>query len=410
MADMLEVIRPASEDEVRDAVADALASATVLEVRGGGSKRGLGRAVPPARRLDLSGLSGITLYEPEELVMTARAGTPLAEIEARLAEAGQGLAFEPPDWRALLGATGTEPTIGGTIACNISGPRRIKAGAARDHILGVRAVSGRGEVFKSGGRVVKNVTGYDMSKLLTGSHGTLGVMTEITLKVLPAAEKVRTLLVLGLDDGAGIEALTRALHSPNDVSGTAHLPANAAATSAVSYVREAGSSVTAVRVEGSEPSVEARCRSLREELTRLGDMEELHRHNSAKFWGEVGDVAPFAGDDGREVWRLSIPPASGPTVAETIGREVDAEAFYDWGGGLVWLAVSGEVDRVDQIIRAAIAGCGGHATLIRGTESRRARIDVFQPRSGPAAALNRRIKEGFDPNGILNPGRMYDGT
>ncbi len=226
---MLDVIRPETEDEVRDAVAEALASATVLDVAGGATKRALGRAVPRARRLEVAGLAGISLYEPEELVMSAAAGTPLAEIEARLAGEGQELGFEPPDWRALLGAVDRESTIGGTIACNLSGPRRIKAGAARDHVLGVRAVSGRGEVFKSGGRVVKNVTGYDMSKLLAGSYGTLGVMTEITLKVLPAAEKIRTVLVAGLDDAAGIAALTRALHSPNDVSAAAHLPARAAA-------------------------------------------------------------------------------------------------------------------------------------------------------------------------------------
>ncbi len=309
----------------------------------------------------------------------------------------------------MLGTADGEPTIGGTIACNLSGPRRIKAGAARDHVLGVRAVSGRGEVFKSGGRVVKNVTGYDMSKLLTGSYGTLGVMTEITLKVLPAAEKIRTVLVAGLDDAEGIAALTRALHSPNDVSAAAHLPARAAARSSVSYVRDVGSSVTAVRIEGSEASVAARCRALKNDLAEHGEIEELHRHNSTAFWREVGNVAPFTGDEDRDVWRLSVPPTSGVGVAEAVGREHDTLVFYDWGGGLVWLATDGDAERAADVVRKAVGDCGGHATLIRAPASRRAQIAVFQPQSGPLAALSRRLKQGFDPNGILNPGRMYAG-
>ena len=411
MPGTLDVIRPTTEDEVRDAVAEALASATALDISGGGTKRALGRAVEPARRLEVSGVAGISLYEPDELVLSAAAGTPLAEIKALLAAEGQGLAFEPPDWRVLLGAAlEGEPTIGGTIACNLSGPRRVKAGAARDHVLGVRAVSGRGEVFKSGGRVVKNVTGYDMSKLLTGSHGTLGVMTEITLKVLPAAEKIRTILVAGLDDGGGIAALTAALHGAYDVSAAAHLPAPIAARSAVTYVRDAGSSLTAVRIEGSEPSVEARCRTLKDDFVGLGGVEELHRHNSADLWREIGDDAPFAGDRDRDVWRLSVPPASGAGVAEAVGRELDTEVFYDWGGGLVWLAVADREERAADVVRKAVGACGGHATLIRAPASKRARVAVFQPQAGPVAALSRRLKQAFDPIGILNPGRMYEGV
>jgi len=409
MSDMLDVIRPTTEDEVRDVVASALASSTVLDIVGGGTKRALGRAVEPARRLEVSGLAGISLYEPDELVLSAAAGTPLAEIEGQLANAGQEFAFEPPDWRALLGAGDGEPTIGGTIACNLSGPRRIKAGAARDHVLGVRVVSGRGEVFKSGGRVVKNVTGYDMSKLLAGSYGTLGVMTEITLKVLPAADKIRTVLVVGLDDGSAVAALTRALHSPNDVSAAAHLPAAAAAHSSVSYVRDAGSSVTAVRIEGSDASVAARCAAIKSDLGEFGEIDELHRHNSAVLWREIGSVASFAGDQDRDVWRVSVPPASGVGIAEAAGREHDTLAFYDWGGGLVWLAVASDHERAASTVRKAVGECGGHATLVRAPASRRANIGVFQPQSGPVAALSRRLKQGFDPNGILNPGRLYDG-
>ncbi len=407
---MAERFRPADEAQLREVVAWAASERTPLEVVGAGSKRGLGRAGNLPACLDTTALSGITWYEPAELALAARAGTPLAEIEATLAEHRQQLAFEPPDLGPLLGARAGSATIGGITACNLSGPRRIKAGAVRDHFLGFRAVSGRAESFKSGGRVVKNVTGYDMSKLLAGSYGTLGVMTEITLKVLPAAEKVRTVLVAGLDDAGGIAALTRALHSPNDVSAAAHLPAGVAARSAVSYVRDTASSVTAFRIEGSAPSAAARCRALRDDLAGLGEIEELHRRNSAALWREIGGVAPFAGDDGRNVWRLSVPPASGVGVAEAIGRELDAEVFYDWGGGLVWLAAAdNDAVREAHAIRKAVGECGGHATLIRAPASLRARINVFQPQTRPLAALSRRLKQGFDPNGILNPGRMYDG-
>ena len=410
MVDIFEAVRPTSENEVLEIVSEALASTTKLEIVGGGSKRGRGRVIESARRLEVSNLDGISLYEPDELVVSAAAGTKLADIQTRLHDAGQGFAFEPPDWRALLGNVDGEPTIGGTIACNLSGPRRIQAGAARDHVLGVRAVSGRGEVFKSGGRVVKNVTGYDMSKLLTGSYGTLGVLTEITLKVLPVTEKVRTILIMGQDDSVGVNTLIHALHSPNDVSAAAHLPLHAAAKSSVSYVRAAGASVTAMRIEGSEASVKSRCRALKNDLAELGEIEELHRHNSSVFWREVRDVLPFAGDMHLNVWRLSVHPASSVDVVKLVRHKHDILVFYDWGGGLIWLTVADDEENAGDTVRRAISDCGGHATLIRAPEFRRAQVAVFQPQSSEAAALSRRLKAGFDPSGILNPGRMYDGV
>ena len=407
---MDDVTRPENEEHARDAVAGALAGETPFDVVAGGSKRGLGRHPPPRRRLDLSALAGITLYEPEELVLSAAAATKLADIEARLDEHDQWLAFEPPDYGPLLGEEAGAATIGGVLACNHSGPRRIRAGAARDHFLGVRAVTGRGEIIKSGGRVVKNVTGYDMCKLLAGSYGTLAVMTEITVKVLPAPEKIRTVLVRGLDDAAGVAAMTQALQSPHDVSAAAHLPSEIARRSAVSYVAEAGAAVTAVRIEGPEPSVAVRCEALRGELAKFGEIEELHRHNSIGLWREVGDVAPFVNAEGRSVWRLSVPPSTGAEIVAAIAREMDVEAYYDWGGGLIWLAVSAGGDAGHEIVRRAIGPDGGHATLIRGSEGQRSSIPVFHPQPAPLAALTARIKEGFDPRCILNPGRMYKGV
>ncbi len=305
-------------------------------------------------------------------------------------------------------------TIGGVFACNLAGPRRIKAGAARDHFLGAEAISGRGELFKSGGRVVKNVTGYDLCKLLAGSYGTLAAMTQVTVKVLPVPEKTRTVLVLGLDEQAGLMAMTRALASSHEVSGAAYLPAALILESEVSYVREAGTSVTALRIEGPVASVAYRCEALRKSLSDLGPTEELHGHNSAQFWAEIRDVRPFLSRPDFFVWRLSVPPQDGPAVVGRIAPRGDSFHFYDWGGGLIWLAVAPSPDAPGSdaqhpAVRDALAPCGGHATLVRAPDATRASIPVFQPQEPGLAALTRRVKESFDPKGVLNPGRMVAG-
>jgi len=407
---MTETLKPGDAEQVREAVAWAAAEETPLEVLGGGSKRHLGRPVQVTHGLELSALSGITLYEPEELVLGARAGTPLAEIAAALAEHRQQLAFEPPDYGPLLGGAAGRQTLGGVLACNLSGPRRVKAGAARDHFLGFKAVSGRGEAFKAGGRVVKNVTGYDLCKLICGSYGTLAVMTEVTVKVLPASEKTRTVLVFGLDDAAAVAAMARALNSAHEVSGAAHLPAAMAAASAVAYVGDAGAAVTALRLEGPAPSVAYRCDALKALLAPLGAVEELHGMNSGRFWGEVRDLAPLAAMPDRLLWRLSVPPASGARVVAAIGRELPAAAYYDWGGGLIWLTLPPSDDAGHREVRAAVAESGGHANLVRAPAAVRAAVPVFQPQAEVLAGLSARVKAGFDPRGVLNPGRMYPGV
>lgn len=411
-----EILKPETEDAVKEIVAAAVAAEYPLEIMGAGSRRGIGRPVIAGRALSLSQLTGVTLYEPAELVMTVRAGTLLQEIRSVLAEKNQQLAFEPPDWGPLFGGEADLATIGGIIAGNLSGPRRLRAGAARDHLLGARMVTGRGEIIKTGGRVVKNVTGYDLCKLLAGSYGTLSVLTEMTLKVLPAPPKTRTILVFGQSAADAQVAMTAALNSPHEVSGAAWLPEDIAARSGVSYVAEAQSAVTALRIEGPEPSVAARCDSLRSLLSNHGPMEELHYHNSAAFWQEVGSATFFAdgtSGDGRgtPVWRLSIPPADMPRVTEAIAARCQAEAYADWGGGLMWLRVTSDLeDGGAGIIRAAIAPGGGHATLMRGSEDLRSRIPVFQPQAPELAALSARVKHGFDPHHILNRGRMVEGV
>lgn len=394
--------RPQTLSDLRDAVAEAAAAGTTLEVVGRGSKRALGRPPQAARVLDLSALGGVRSYEPAELVLTAAAGTALAEIEALLASKNQMLAFEPPHWDTLLGVSHTG-SLGGALACNLAGPRRVKSGAARDHFLGVAAVSGRGEIFKAGGKVVKNVTGYDLCKLLAGSFGTLAVMEEVTVKVLPAPLKTRTVLVFGLEPAEAIRALANALNSPYEVSGAAYLPRLVAARSRVDYVSRADASVTAVRVEGTPVSVDARSKALRSQVATNAPAEELHTANSVRLWCEIRDVAPLLPDASKAIWRASVPPVAGASVAAAVAGGY----FLDWGGGLVWLAVDPTGDGGAGAMREAVQAVGGHALLVRAPPGLRAALPVFEPQAPAVAALSARVKEAFDPLRVLNPGRMY---
>jgi len=410
---MTEIMKAENEQQVLDAIKWTAAEEKPLEVRGGGSKSSLGRPTEIDQVLDLSGLSGIEFYEPAELVLSAGAATTVAEVEEALAAKNQQMAFEPPDLGPMLGGAAGEGTLGGLLACNLAGPRRVKAGAARDHFLGFTAVSGRGEVFKSGGRVVKNVTGFDLSKLMAGSYGTLAVMTEVTVKVLPAPEKTRTVLITwakdGIYDHGGVKAMCDAMASPHEVSGAVHLPAAIAKRSAVDFVAGSGRAVTALRLEGPEPSVAHRCEALKNQLGKYGDMEELHTDNSTALWRQVRDVWCFAEDQDRYIWRLSVPPSHGSRVALKILEGRPGEALYDWGGGLIWLALRATPDANANVVRQCVAEVGGHAMLVRAPEDVRLRVPVFEPQDGPLADITERIKEGFDPNGILNPERMYEG-
>jgi glycolate oxidase FAD binding subunit len=385
---------PKDARELEAIVAEGVAREEPMELIAGGSKQGLGRPLQLPHVLDLSAFAGIRNYEPEELVLTAGAATPLAAIEAALKEKRQMLAFEPGDWRALFGTATATPTLGGVIACSLSGPRRIRVGAARDHLLGFHAVSGRGESFKAGGRVVKNVTGYDLPKLMAGSYGTLAALTEVTLKVLPAPEATHTLAVLGLDDEAARRAMGAALSSPHEVTGAAHFPA---------WI--SGRPRTLLRIEGHGPSVEARSAALRGELAAFGAVEVLRGPEAEEKWRALRDLAFFVSLADRALWRLSVPPASGPGVAARVAARLDAKHVFDWGGGLLWLAVAGAEDGGAAIIRDAVAP--GHATLIRASDSIRSAVPVFQPQPPALAALTARVKSQFDPRRILNRGRMY---
>ncbi len=408
---MYHTLKPRDAAEVEQAIQWALAGGKALEIVGRGSKRAIGRAAQWDATLDLSALSGVTLYEPAELVLSAKAGTPLAEIEALVDASKQELAFEPMDYGPLLGTAACIGTIGGALAANLSGPRRIKAGAARDHFLGFSAVSGRGEIFKSGGRVVKNVTGYDLCKLLAGSWGTLAAMTDVTIKTLPRAETDETLLVLGLDAATAGKAMTAAMGSSADVSAAAHLPAPVA--TGVAAIASAGGAVTALRLEGVAPSVEHRKGLLERLMAPFGSLGALRDTASRTLWRAIRDVAPFAASGpagNRIIWRISTAPSRAVEVGCALADELQADVLYDWAGGLIWAALPPAEDGAAGPVRAIVAVVGGHATLIRAPVAVRAAVDVFTPETAALSALTKRLHDSFDPRGVLNTGRMWEGV
>jgi glycolate oxidase FAD binding subunit len=405
---MADAAKPRDAKDVEDAVAWALGNGRALDVVGHGSKRAMGRPAQTDLTLDLSGLTGVTLYEPEELVLSARAGTPLAEIEALVESKNQQLAFEPMDYAAVLDGTPGRGTIGGAIACNLAGPRRIKAGAARDHFLGFSAVSGRGETFKSGGRVVKNVTGYDLCKLMAGSWGTLAALTDVTIKVLPKPETEATVLIFGLDDAQATSAMSVAMSSSCEVSGAAHFPAVAAQRLDIGG---GAAPLTALRLEGVAPSVAHRRQALDNAMKSFGRLTAIEGEASARLWRSIRDAAPFAADQDEQhpLWRISTAPSKGAELVRAVGGS-EATVAYDWAGGLVWLSLPPSDDAGAARVRRAVAAAGGHATLIRAPAAVRAAVPVFEPQAVGVAALTKRVKEGFDPKGVLNPGRMYAGV
>ncbi len=386
---------PDTEEGIAGIVREAASAVAMpLLLKGGGTRQAMGRPVQAARTLSLAGLDGVTLYEPGELTLVAQAGMTLKALDTLLESENQQLTFEPSDFRALLGSTG-EPTFGGAIATAAAGPRRLRMGAARDAVLGVRYVNGQGDILRAGGRVMKNVTGYDIPKLMCGAFGTLGVVTEIGVKVMPKSEIVRTLAIGGLSDGKAISALSAALAMPCDVSAAAHLPETVA--------RELGFSdaATLLRVEGFETQATYRIETLKEALASFGPVEMVE----SDPWVAIRDVMMFAGDD-RAVWRISMKATDAPLLVAALRERIEVEAFYDWGGGLVWLACQEGRDASEGVIRQTLAAYGGHATLIRASDSVRAAVPVFEPEAASIAALSSGLKARFDPAGILNPGRM----
>jgi glycolate oxidase FAD binding subunit len=365
-----------------EAVRQAGADGRRLEVRGGGSKAGYGAGRHgEADFLDLSGLDGVVDYDPQELVLTVQAGARISTIEPMLVAERQMLAFEPPTLDRLLGASAS-PTLGGVLASNLSGPRRLSAGAARDHFLGFEAVSGRGLAFKAGGRVVKNVTGFDLPKLMAGAWGALAALTVVTVKVVPRPRTAATVILIGLDDARAVQAMAAALRLPTEVSGAAHLP------------DLDGQPITALRVEGVEPSVAARVERLKSELKRYGEIVVLDEADTADLWRTVREVEPLAGRSGA-LWRICVPPARGARATAALGAD-DGRWLFDWAGGLVWLSLpEARAARVREVAEQL----GGHATLVRCDAPQAA--PAFHPEAAPLAALADRVRTAFDPQGVF---------
>ena len=404
---MSENMVPQNNQQVLDAVLWAVNEGTPLEIIGHGSKRAIGHPMQTAHTLDLSKLSGITTYEPEELVISARAGTPIAEIEAALGENNQEFQFEPMDYGPLLGRDPGKGTIGGVLATNLTGPRRIKAGSARDHILGIKAVSGRGEAFKSGGQVMKNVTGYDLSKSMAGSWGTLAAITDVSFKVLPKAASEATLVLEGLFDEDAATAMAIAMGSNAEVSSAAHLPEGVSDRFSVKPAD--GAAATLLRLEGIAQSVAYRSEQLQKLLASFGKSSLLKEDASRGLWREIKNVHPFTNGSIKPVWRLSVTPSKAHEILLALRMQTSVDAYYDWQGGLIWLEMQGDVEA--ELVRFTITAYGGgHAMLVRADASIRSSVPVFQPQEPALAALSKRLKENFDPKGILNPGRMVEGV
>jgi glycolate oxidase FAD binding subunit len=409
----VDTLRVRDAADVEAAVRAAIANDQPLEIIGHGSKRRIGQVMATNAVLDLSALNAVKSYEPNELIITVEAGAPLADVMSLIDSKNQQFAFESIDTAPLLG-TPMLGTVGGMIGAGLAGPRRIKAGGVRDHLLGAHAVSGFGDSFKTGGKVVKNVTGYDLSKLLTASWGTLAVMTEVTLKVMPKAESERTLVLRGLDDGAANRAMTAALSSPFDVSAAAHVPPSSLREE-VAGLDRLGSplmAVTLIRLEGTAASASHRAAALTDLLKPFATAEIVEDALSADAWGSLRDVRPFAASGALgawPVWRIVCPPAAGSKLGERLARETGGEVIYDWGGGLIWLALPPRRDAQAPLVRDRTSAIGGHATLLRASDEVRRDVDVFHPQPGGLAALEERVRASFDPKGILNRGRMRRG-
>jgi glycolate oxidase FAD binding subunit len=386
----MRTLAPATTPELCEAIAAAAAAGGHLEIRGGGSKAEIG-AQRNETLLDLRGFSGIVDYDPSELVLTVRPATPLTEVEKLIASADQALAFEPWDHGPLFGRPAGAATIGGVIAAAVAGPARLSRGAARDHLLGVKAVSGRAEPFVAGGRVVKNVTGYDVPKLMAGSWGRLAAMTELTLKVGPRARSSATMALEGLGASEAIAAMARAMGSPLEVSAAAHLSAEV----------HQGRALTLLRLHGFERSVEARCAKVPTLLREFGSVQRLGEIEADAFWRAIREAAPLATSD--PLWRIQVPPSCASAVIETL-EPLGAQWFCDWAGALIWTSLHGNAVR----IRETAESVGGHAMLVRAARDLRNTVPALHPRTPAVTALEARIRRAFDPAGVFETTRFLD--
>lgn len=402
----MERFQPTSAERLAGVIEQAHAAGTRLHLVGGGTKAGFGHPVTADAVLDLSAFAGIERYEPAEQVITLGPATPLATLQAALAEEGQRLAFDPPDIGPVFGEAPGLGTVGGAIAANLSGPARPRAGAARDHLLGVEAVTGRGEIFKAGGRVVKNVTGYDLPKLMAGSFGTLAAMTKVTLRVAGRAPATVTAALLDLDAKAAGGLMQRIAGSALEPLAIAFLPAEVA----VRTRHPLAASAVLVRFDGPASALDERLADLQALVGDIAPVEAIDGPDSDETWAAIRDIAGLLPDGARALWRLSVPPAAGCALAADLAAAIPGlRWFADWAGGRLWLAVPPLADAGAETIRRKVQSLGGHSTLVRAAAAVKALVPAFEPQPPGLAALEARIRAAFDPAGILNPGILGPG-
>jgi glycolate oxidase FAD binding subunit len=404
---MADVYMPRHEAELAEFVRGANAGKHPIEVCGFRSKREAGRPLNPTAVVSTARLSGITFYEPAELVVSAKAGTPVHEVEAALARRHQELAFEPADYSRIFGSDALAASLGSIVAMNISGPRRILRGAARDHLLGIRAVNGEGVAIKSGGRVLKNVTGVDLVRGLSGSWGTLSIFTELTFKVLPKAPESRTIIFLGLADEAAVGVMSAAMGTPYEVSGTVHLHGPMVERLSDREIAPAKTALTALRLEGLPQSLDYRAEKLRRELAPFGDTYEMDHQRSRIFWSDIRSLACLSGNFERPLWRVTVAPSKAALIVRALSASIEVNAAYEWSGGLLWLELPPSLDASVTEVRRVLAEFQADSMLMRAPRQVRASIEVFHPLPLTKMNIVRALKIAFDPAGVLNRGRMY---
>ena len=407
-------VYPEKEKEVSNLIKKFYKSNIPIEIVGSGSKRKIGKPLQCAKVLNLSKINGIIEYLPEELYIKVKACTPLEQIEKELKKNNQQLAFEPINFGYLLNGKSDSGTAAGQVACNISGPRRFKVGSVRDHVLGFRGVNGRGDIIKSGGTVVKNVTGYDLSKLICGSYGTLVVLTEITFKVLPLPQESKTLIIHDQQLESASDFLDRSISSSSDVSGATFLPIqpenngcmmDVEKTFKLNDLKHKGS-LTAIRIEGSKNSIEQRVQNLINELKIIDtNISILETYQSEIFWNKVKNLEFFSLSK-NNILRIVVPPSECIKLVYQLSNKF--KYFLDWGGALMWLEAYELSEEMFESIRRKVVKRGGYVTMIKNSNYLPYVEDVFTI-SSERFTISQNIKKSFDPKRILNPGKMYTG-
>ncbi len=405
---------PTNEKEASDLIKQFYKSNTPIEIVGSGSKRTIGKPLQVSKALSLSKINGITEYLPEELFIKVKAGTKISQIEEKLKKNRQQLAFEPINFGYLFSGISDYGTAGGQVACNISGPRRFKVGSLRDHILGFRGINGRGEIIKSGGKVVKNVTGYDLSKLMCGSYGTLVALTEIVFKVLPAPKESKTIVFHNLKLESSCDLMNSVLGSSSDVSGSVYLPIEPVCPGCSMNVEKTfklndlkyGGSFTAIRIEGTSKSIDERTQNLMKIVkTFNSNISILETHQSELFWEKIKNLEFFSSSKNNIV-RIVIPPSECVKLVYQLSNKF--KYYLDWGGALIWVEACDLTEEMFESIRKKVVRLGGYITMIKNSKNLPYVEEVFTI-NRDRFNISQNIKKSFDPKGILNPGKMYTG-